>query len=87
MNWNLYSFIVRGKYRKKIIVALNIERTPTQISGITKINISHVSRTLSEFVANGVVKCLNPKDHSGKIYQLRKEGVEIRNHLIKSDLW
>ena len=61
MNWELYSFTIRGKYRKDVVLALDVERTPTQIAKKIKIPNSHVSRSLAELKDKGIVKCLIPK--------------------------
>ena len=85
MNWEQYSFVIRGKCRKKVLFALEIERTPTQIAKITKMQTSHVSRALAELVEKNAAICLTPKNIVGKIYALTEEGKEIKRHLEESE--
>ncbi|MCK5281775.1 MAG: winged helix DNA-binding protein [Nanoarchaeota archaeon] len=85
MDWEIYSSVVRGKYRKKVVLALKVERIPSQIAKITKISSSHVSRALSELRDKGLVECINAKDTSGRIYRLTKKGREIMEHLERSE--
>lgn len=84
MNWEHYGFVIRGGCRKSVVLALDIERTPSQIAKITKMNNSHVSRALIELKKKRVVKCLNPKNITGRVYALTEEGKQIKNHLKKS---
>lgn len=85
MNWEHYSLVIRGKCRKKVILALDIERTPSQIAKITKMNNSHVSRALFQLQKKKVVKCLTPRNITGRVYALTKEGRRIKRHLEKSE--
>ena len=85
MNWEHYGFVIKGMCRKRVVLALDIERTPSQIAKITKINNSHVSRALAELLKKKLVKCLTPKNITGRVYSLTKEGKEIRKHLEKSE--
>jgi len=81
MDWELYSFTVRSKKRKKILLSLKSQKTPTQIASEVKSSVSHISRTLTEFVERGIAKCLTPKQKVGRIYTLTKEGKEIQEKL------
>lgn len=85
MNWKLYPYVIRGKYRKDVVLALDVERTPTQIAKKIKIPNSHVSRSLAELGGKKIVVCLTPKAITGRIYELTKLGKEIREHLEKSE--
>ena len=85
MDWSKYSFVLRGKYRKSVLSLLSVERTPSQISGISKINASHVSRALSELKDIELVKCINDEQKNGRIYKLTKDGTFFREKLIESE--
>ena len=85
MNWEHYGFVIRGVCRKRVVLALDIERTPTQIAKIAKVNNSHVSRALAELLEKRLVKCLTPKNITGRVYALTKEGKQIKRHLEKSE--
>ena len=45
-NWDDISFIVRGKYRKKILKLLEDAKTPTQIKKETDLHFNVVSRKI-----------------------------------------
>lgn len=85
MNWKYYGFVISGKCRKKVVSALDIERTPSQIAKITGLNNSHVSRSLAELQKKRIIKCLTPKNIVGRVYALTKEGKQIKKHLEKSE--
>jgi len=76
-----YSWVVRGKQRKKIIRALNKEKIPTQIKEETKLSLNNVSDVLREFKKKKIVRCLNPKEKTGRIYKLTPKGMRIREML------
>jgi predicted transcriptional regulator len=84
MDWELYSFIVRSKQRKAIVLALARPRTPTEIGKETGIRPSHVSRALAQFAKAGIVKCLTPKAKIGRVYRLTASGKLILDELKRS---
>jgi len=62
--------------------AITKQKTPTQIAEETKLAISHVSRTLSEFKDKGIVECLTPDEKIGKLYALTKKGSKVLKSLF-----
>ena len=85
MNWKLYSFVIRSKKRKDILLSLEKARTPTEIGDKVKTSVSHVSRTLSDFQEKKIVECVTPKQKVGRIYRLTKEGQELLDYLKKEE--
>ncbi|MBU4300816.1 MAG: ArsR family transcriptional regulator [Nanoarchaeota archaeon] len=83
IDWELYSWILRGSQRRKILVVLNKPKIPTEIKTETKLSIAHVSKILKLFEAQGIVECLTPNVRMGKIYALTKKGETIRKQVIK----
>lgn len=83
MDWETYSWVVRGSQRKKIIASLNKPKIPTEIKKETKLSIAHVSKILKEFKEKSIAECLTPEMHSGKIYALTKKGLAIREQVVK----
>jgi len=83
MNWELYSFVIRSKRRKDILLSLEKARTPTEIGNKVKTSVSHVSRTLSDFQDKDIVECVTPEQKVGRIYKLTKEGQEVLDYLKK----
>ena len=78
-----YTWIIRGKQRKKIIKSLNKEKIPTQIKEETKISLNNVSDVLREFKKRKIALCLNPKDKTGRLYKLTPKGMRIRERMEK----
>ena len=73
-----YSWIARGKQRKKILKAMGKAKIPTQIKEETKISLNNVSDVLREFRKKKIAKCLNPKQKTGRLYELTPKGMRIR---------
>ena len=85
MEWKDYGFVVISKYRKKVVLALlKHPMTPRQISNETKINISHISRTLHELTRKQIVFCMTPDRVKGRVYSLTEKGTRIAK-LIKNN--
>jgi len=83
MNIEKLSWVLRGKQRREIIKFMDKVQTPTQIAKRSRYSLNHTSRVLRDFVKKGIAKCLNPKEKTGRLYTLTKEGKEIRDKLIK----
>lgn len=83
MDWELISFIKRSEQRQIILKALESPKTPKEISKATKLAPSHISRTLKEFMEKDIVKCLTPKQKTGRIYQLTEKGSKLVSSLAK----
>ena len=73
-----YSWIIRGKQRKRIIKAMNKPKIPTQIKEETHLSLNNVSDVLREFRKKKIVKCLNPQEKTGRLYKLTSKGMRIR---------
>ncbi len=76
-----YSWVVKGKQRKKILKSMNKPKIPTQIKEETKLSLNNVSDVLREFRKKELVKCLNPKEKTGRLYKLTPKGMRIREML------
>ena len=81
MDWEVYSFVMRGSLRRKVIGSLDRPRTPTEIGRAQGISLHHVSRTLKELGEKGMVICLTPKATSGRVYNLTEKGKKIQTLL------
>ena len=75
------SWIKRGKQRREIIVHIDDKETPTEIAHKSKYSLNHTSRILNEFRKQGFVKLLNPKQKTGRLYELTEKGRIIRDKL------
>ncbi len=78
-----YSWIVRGKQRKKVIKAMGKVKIPTEIKEETKLSLNNVSDVLREFKKKKIVRCLNPKEKTGRLYELTPKGMKIREMIEK----
>ncbi len=78
-----YSWIVRGKQRRGIIRHIDGPETPTDIAKKSGYSLNNTSRVLSEFKKKGLIKCLNPKEKTGRLYVLNPAGKVIRDKLRK----
>jgi len=76
-----YSWVISGSQRIKIIKSMNKMKTPKEISTGTGIKFSNVSECLNNLVKRKLVKCLNPKNHLGRLYELTEKGKKILNGL------
>ena len=81
MDWDLISFIKRSGQRQIILKVLENPKTPKEISKATKLAPSHISRTLKEFMEKDIVKCLTPKQKTGRIYSLTEKGAKLLKKL------
>jgi predicted transcriptional regulator len=73
-----YSWVIRGKQRKKIVKAINKPKIPTEIKEETNLSLNNVSDVLRELRKKDIVKLLNPKEKTGRLYQLTLRGIKIR---------
>lgn len=79
-----YSWVVRGKQRRKTILYVTDSQTPTQIAKKSGLSLNHVSRILNEFKKHKLAVCLNPKQKTGRLYTLTKRGKIIRDKILKT---
>ncbi len=78
-----YVWVVRGKQRKKIIKVMSKPKIPTEIKEETKLSLNNVSDVLREFKKKRIVRCLNPKEKTGRLYKLTPKGMKIKEMLEK----
>ena len=80
----LKGYIISSSYREKVIEVLFTNQyglMPKQIAQECDIKVNHISKTLSELVDNGLIRCINPEMRKGRIYQLTMKGEDVQ-HLI-----
>jgi len=76
-----YSWVLSGSQRIKIIKVLTKPKTPKIISKETNLKFSNVSDCLRALVERKLVKCLNPKNHLGRLYELTSLGKKVLKEL------
>ncbi|RLE38346.1 hypothetical protein DRJ17_04170, partial [Candidatus Woesearchaeota archaeon] len=84
INIKIISWIKRGKQRRNIIKYIKEEDTPSEIANKSGYSLNNTSRVLNEFKKIGIVRCLNPKEKTGRLYKLTKKGKLIRDKLSKT---
>lgn len=75
------SWVKRGKQRREIIVHIENKETPSEIAGKSNYSLNHTSRILNEFRKKGFVKLLNPKQKTGRLYELTEKGKAVKDML------
>jgi DNA-binding MarR family transcriptional regulator len=76
--WELLGKISASTYRVKVLEELNKSpKTPKQLSKLTNIGMSHISRTLKELEKLGLVKCLTPEIRKSKFYSITDIGIKV----------
>ncbi|MGD2092364.1 MAG: winged helix-turn-helix domain-containing protein [Candidatus Aminicenantes bacterium] len=82
-DWKLYSWVIRGNQRRKVIMALGKPKIPTEIKSEAKMSMTNVSKILKEFRSKGLVRCLTPGVRTGKLYELTEAGRKIREKMLE----
>ena len=76
-----YSWIIKGSQRTKILKAMDKPKIPTQIKNDTNLALNNVSDVLREFRKKKIVRCVNPKEKTGRVYKLTPKGLRIKEML------
>jgi len=76
-----YSWILRGKQRKKVLKIMDKAMIPTQIKEKANLSLNNVSDILREFRKRKVAKCINPKEKTGRLYELTNKGKKLRKQM------
>ena len=82
----LLAWVLRGSQRREIIKVITGHKIPAQIYKEAiklnpKITRNSVSDVLREFKKKFVVKCINPEEKKGRIYELTNLGNRIVKHI------
>lgn len=76
--WELYSFVVRSKYRKLVLSVLSEKpHMPSEIAKKLNVHTAHVSRALRELELRNIIRCVTPRHKKGRIYILTEIGKKI----------
>lgn len=85
-DWDLYSWVKRGPRRRLVLehlVKATKPLTATDVKKAQKVDITQTAFTLAELRDKGLAKCLNPKDHHGKLFVITQKGKDILKHLAR----
>ena len=83
IDWELYSWVMRGNQRRKIMKSLNKPKLPTELKSEANMSLTNVSKILKSFENKGLVKCITPHLKTGKIYELTERGKKIREEMLR----
>lgn len=81
MDYDKYAFVLASPNRQKIILALDKEKIPSQLAKELKMQDANVARALRELTKSNIIKCLNPKNKRGRLYELNALGLSILKKL------
>lgn len=81
--WSDYSWIIRGKQRRKVIEILDKPKMATELKREAQIALTNASRVLVQFEKKGIAKCLTPEEDRCRVYELTKKGKLVREELLK----
>ncbi len=76
--WKKFSYVMRGKQRKKVLHVLDGPQLVSQIAKKTELSLAETSRALKGLVGQGLAVCKNPEDHLGRVYGLTDKGYQIQ---------
>ena len=80
--WDNISFIVRSSPRKKVFLALQEPKTPTQLSKELSINIGFISNILIDLQKRDLIECLSPNEKRHRFYRVNNKGKKILKNVI-----
>ena len=78
--WKDYGYIIRGKQRIKVLKVMHNPMSVTEIKKATELSLAEASRVVRGFAKRGLAKCLNPKDITGRIYELTARGKKLKKN-------
>lgn len=77
------AYVKRGEIRKRVLLALDRPRMPTELAEATRIRWGYVNVILRDFRKLGVVSCLNPNECTGRLYRLTPRGTRFRTAICR----
>lgn len=85
---NKLGYILRSPYRTAIVKVMDKAYTTTAVWNRAKVKVptlirNHCSKNLIAMRRQGIIKCLNPNERFGKVYQLTELGNDLRETIIK----
>ena len=77
---DVLGFLKSSIYRLQVLKKLKIGfATPSDISSDFNVELSQISRTLSELEKNDLILCTTPHRTKGRIYRISDKGLNILN--------
>jgi predicted transcriptional regulator len=71
--------VIVSEYRERALIVLNENEVmmPKYIAKECGVRSNHISKTLKELKNQGLIVCINPEAHKGRLYQITPLGQEI----------
>jgi DNA-binding MarR family transcriptional regulator len=82
----LAGFVIRSSYRKKVFTMFEKPIRPSEMAKRLDIRLTHVTRELRALKSRGLIECLNPKERTGRLYQLTAKGKRLKKEMISEGL-
>lgn len=79
-------FAVRSKTRRRVLIALEANKMPSQLKKELKLEDSNVARALRELQTSGLIRCVTGLVKMGRIYTLTKDGLDVRKKIVSMGL-
>jgi DNA-binding HxlR family transcriptional regulator len=80
-SWDDYSFVMRAKNRRLVLMSLATPQTPSSVQHRAKISLNTASRALRELAKRKIVVCKTPNLKVGRVYVLTKKGEKLLKFL------
>lgn len=77
MNWNIVSWVLRGRLRKEILKSLNKPKTATLLSKEIGTHRSTISQVLIDMESKKIIVCLDPNQPYNRYYKRTSKGDSI----------
>ena len=85
MDWKDVSFVLKGRKRKDLLLAMDSPRTPIQLSKMINVSITNMTAKIKALEKQGLAECLTPDEPKSRIYGLTKKGKAVRDEVRKMD--
>lgn len=79
-------FIIRSSYRRQVFMLLDKPIRPSEIAKKLNIRLTHITRELRALKSRKLIECLNPQERIGRLYQLTKQGIQLRKDMASKKL-
>jgi len=79
--WSDLAFLLHSRTSSRILKVLQKRKTTKQVTTELGLNIHSVSKTMQKLKARKMIKCLNPRDFSYRIYTITAKGKKTLKQL------
>lgn len=72
--WSDIGYLLHSVQGKRVLKVLQRKRTPGQIAKETGMSVQSVSKIVQKLRSRKLIKCLNPRDFSYRLYTITPKG-------------